>query len=43
MIRDFSKPVTPLGYTFILEDAQGGAPQPPPRQPGAPSGLPRAG
>ena len=27
MIRDFSKPVTPLGYTFILEDA--GAPSGP--------------
>ncbi|MEI7861358.1 MAG: TIGR03009 domain-containing protein [Planctomycetota bacterium] len=26
MIRDFSKPVTPLGYTFILEDASAGAP-----------------
>jgi hypothetical protein len=26
MIRDFSKPVTPLGYTFILEDAAAGAP-----------------
>ena len=23
LIRDFSKPVTPLGYTFILEDAAG--------------------
>ncbi|NDC53458.1 MAG: TIGR03009 domain-containing protein [Planctomycetia bacterium] len=31
LIRDFSKPVTPLGYTFILEDGQGAAPQPPPR------------
>ena len=43
MIRDFSKPVTPLGYTFILEDAQGGAPQPPPRQSAAPYAPPRAG
>jgi len=41
MIRDFSKPVTPLGYTFILEDGQGGAPQPPPRQSAAPAALPR--
>jgi len=41
MIRDFSKPVTPLGYTFILEDGQGGAPQPPPRQSTAPAALPR--
>ena len=24
LIRDFSKPVTPLGYTFILEDAARG-------------------
>jgi hypothetical protein len=43
MIRDFSKPVTPLGYTFILEDGQGGAPQPQPRQPAPPAALPRAG
>ena len=28
LLRDFSKPVTPLGYTFILED------QPPPAPPG---------
>jgi TIGR03009 family protein len=41
MIRDFSKPVTPLGYTFILEDGQGGAPQPPPRQSTGPAALPR--
>ena len=41
MIRDFSKPVTPLGYTFILEDGQGGAQQPPPRQPASPAALPR--
>ena len=41
MIRDFSKPVTPLGYAFILEDGQGGAPQPPPRQSAAPAALPR--
>ncbi|MFM8577392.1 MAG: TIGR03009 domain-containing protein [Planctomycetaceae bacterium] len=26
LIRDFSKPVTPLGYTFILEDAGSAAP-----------------
>jgi len=26
LIRDFSKPVTPLGYTFILEDAGAGPP-----------------
>ncbi len=43
MIRDFSKPVTPLGYTFILEDGQGGQAQPQPRQPAAPAALPRAG
>lgn len=30
LIRDFSKPVTPLGYRFILEDAAGG----PPARPG---------
>jgi len=38
LIRDFSKPVTPLGYTFILEDGgasasaqQTSSPAPPPR------------
>lgn len=29
LIRDFSKPVTPLGYTFILEDAGGTGPAAP--------------
>ena len=28
LIRDFSRPVTPLGYTFIQEDAGGAAPAP---------------
>jgi len=28
LIRDFSKPSTPLGYTFILEDAPTGPPAP---------------
>lgn len=39
LIRDFSKPVTPLGYTFILEDAAG----PPPAQQtaGQPAAAPR--
>ena len=40
LIRDFSKPVTPLGYTFILEDA-GAGPQVP-QQSAAPAGQPRA-
>ena len=42
MIRDFSRPVTPLGYTFIVEDAGGGQPPPPQRSAG-PVVLPRAG
>ena len=43
MLRDFSKPVTPLGYTFILEDGQAGAAQTQPQQPVGPAPLPRAG
>ena len=43
MLRDFSKPVTPLGYTFILEDGQAGAAQTQPQQPAGPAPLPRAG
>jgi hypothetical protein len=44
LLRDFSRPVTPLGYTFILEDGQG-APPPPQQQqrPAGPPPLPRAG
>ncbi len=44
LIRDFSRPITPLGYTFIVEDAGGGQPPsaPPPRSAG-PVVLPRAG
>jgi TIGR03009 family protein len=30
MFRDFSKPMTPLGYKFILDDVSGGPQQPPP-------------
>ena len=42
LIRDFSRPITPLGYTFILEDTQ--APPPEPQQrPAGPPALPRAG
>lgn len=37
MIRDFSKPVTPLGYKFILEDVQAAPPQPA----AGPAGPPR--
>jgi len=37
MLRDFSKPVTPLGYKFILDDPQAA----PPGRPAAPA--PRAG
>ncbi len=36
LIRDFSKPVTPLGYTFILEDAAGPPAQQTAGQPAAP-------
>jgi TIGR03009 family protein len=43
MIRDFSRPVTPLGYTFIVEDASGGAGSDPPARPAGPVMLPRAG
>lgn len=44
MIRDFSRPVTPLGYTFIVEDAAGGsAPPPPPPRSAGPVVLPKAG
>jgi len=38
LIRDFSKPVTPLGYTFILEDA---AAPPPSQTAGQPGTAPR--
>ena len=41
MLRDFSRPMTPLGYTFILEDSQS-PPEPPQRAAGLPA-LPRAG
>ena len=37
MLRDFSKPVTPLVYKFILDDPQAAPP------PGRPAGPPRAG
>ena len=37
MLRDFSKPVTPLGYKFILDDPQAAPP------PARPAGPPRAG
>lgn len=47
LIRDFSRPVTPLGYTFIVEDASGGGPppqpQPPPQRSAGPVVLPKAG
>lgn len=43
MIRDFSRPITPLGYTFIVEDAGGGQPPPPPQRSAGPVVLPRAG
>ena len=33
MLRDFSRPMTPLGYTFILEDSQS-PPEPPQRAAG---------
>jgi hypothetical protein len=39
LIRDFSKPVTPLGYTFILEDA--GAAPPASQQSAVPASQPR--
>ena len=42
LIRDFSRPVTPLGYTFIVDDASGAAQPPPPRSAG-PVVLPKAG
>jgi TIGR03009 family protein len=43
MIRDFSRPITPLGYTFISEDAGGGQPPAPPPRSAGPVVLPRAG
>ena len=43
MIRDFSRPITPLGYTFIVEDAGGGQPPSPPPRSAGPVVLPRAG
>jgi TIGR03009 family protein len=43
LIRDFSRPITPLGYTFIVEDASGGAAAPPPPRSAGPVVLPRAG
>jgi TIGR03009 family protein len=43
MLRDFSRPVTPLGYTFITEDASGAAPPPPPPRSAGPVVLPKAG
>ena len=36
LIRDFSKPVTPLGYTFILEDGNAAAAAQPTSLPAAP-------
>lgn len=42
LIRDFSRPITPLGYTFILEDTQALPPEPQQR-PAGPPALPRAG
>lgn len=50
MLRDFSRPATPLGYRYILEDQQGpppgppappGAAQPPGLRPPVPANLPR--
>jgi TIGR03009 family protein len=44
LLRDFSRPVTPLGYTFILEDGPTGPPAPQQQQrPAGPPPLPRAG
>ena len=43
LIRDFSRPITPLGYTFIVEDAGGGQPPAPPQRSAGPVVLPRAG
>lgn len=43
LIRDFSRPITPLGYTFIVEDASGGAAAPPPPRSAGPVVLPRSG
>ena len=45
LLRDFSKPATPLGYRYILEDQQGqpppGPPGPPGPRPPVPANLPR--
>ncbi len=43
MIRDFSRPMTPLGYTFILEDMSASPPPAASQQPTGPPPLPRAG
>ena len=45
LLRDFSRPMTPLGYTFILEDAQSAPPAAaaPQQRPAGPPPLPRAG
>jgi len=45
LIRDFSRPATPFGYRYILEDQQGQQPPAPPAPPGfrppAPANPPR--
>ncbi len=43
MIRDFSRPMTPLGYTFILEDMSAPPAPTASQQPTGPPSLPRAG
>ncbi|MCX7417231.1 MAG: TIGR03009 domain-containing protein [Planctomycetia bacterium] len=43
MIRDFSRPMTPLGYTFILEDMSAPPAPTASQQPTGPPPLPRAG